>query len=571
MSNTIVRMWLDSKRYWGGMILALFIAALAGVFKTLSAFYWGAAIDEGIEGYINPMVINALLMLLFIALDAIRTAILYTIVGYVTEGMFRDVRVRIFSTLTTAEMGRLETDMRSGDIAVRANNNVSALCDVIAGDFTNYARLIFQALIAVVACFVLSWQLSIIFVLILPITLIVLKLIMKPIEAIERDTRQNLGRSANIALDAITGINAVKIYKLESAMSKRFDSIVDENYIRFNRLARVGMWTTAIKYIVHIVQILILFIAGAWLVEGGLITVGAVLAFIAVSAYITEGISMADQMMLRAKRAKVLADRIYEILDLPQEVTGEERQLTFENPVQFENVFFAYNNEEMVLKNLTLIVKEGEKVAIVGKSGSGKSTIIKLITRLYTHSEGRLRVFGLDAEKIDLHALRSKVAIVTQESFLFEGSILDNVRLGQQSASAQMVTESLRASGLWDFVESLPRGLDTLLSEFGSNLSGGQRQRLCIARALVREPKLILLDEPTSALDVRTEQALQQALDILLKDRTAIIVTHRMSTIQNVDYVYCIDKGMVVEEGTPLQLFKKQGYYYEMCKFQEAT
>jgi len=567
VSNSILRMWLDSRKYWKGLALIVLFAVLAGVFKTLSALYWGAAVDVGIGGYIRQMIVYALFMLLFIALDGLRTAMVYMIAGRVSEGILRDIRVRIFAVLTTADMECLEK-MRSGDIAVRANNNATALSDVIAGDYTHYSRLILQALIAVFACLMLSWQLSIIFMLVLPITLLTLKLIMRPIGAMEKETRQNMGRLANVGLDAITGIHAVKIYQLEEYMSRQFSTLVDRNYVQHIKLARLGMWTTAVKYTVHIVQILILFITGALLVQNDVITVGAVLAFVAVSAYLTESISAVDQIMASAVRAKVLADRLYEVLDLPQERSGEMEPLVTEMPVQFKNVSFSYDNKTMALENISLAVGEKKKVAIVGASGSGKSTIVKLICRLYNHSEGVIKIFGVEAEKLEIHALRSELAIVTQDSFLFEGSIFDNVCLGRQDASPQMVIEALQSVGLWAFVSTLPKGIDTLLSEFGANLSGGQRQRLCIARALVRDAKLILLDEPTSALDSQTEQVLQQALDNLLKHRTALIISHRIATVQNADYVYCLDKGTVVEEGTPLQLLENRGYYYKMCKLQ---
>ena len=569
MNNSIIRIWRDSKRYWAGIVFILVLAAAAGALKTLSALYWGFAVDAGIMGYINLMTIYAVIMLLFIAADGLRTALLYAVAGRVSEGMIKDIRMRMFAALAMADMGRLERDMRSGDIAVRANNNATALSDLVAADFTHYSRIIFQALIAVVACLILSWQLSVVFMLALPITTFTLKLVMRPIAAMEKETRQNVGRFANIGLDAISGIHAVKTYQLEGFMSRRFDNIVDENYKHHVKLAKVGMWTTSVKYIAHVIQIMALFLMGAWLTSEGIVTVGTVLAFVAISANITESISSIDQVIARAARARVLADRMYDILDLPQEQSGDNSKLIeTKTPIVFENVNFSYDGSELVLKNISLQVHEGQKVAIVGASGSGKSTIAKLISRLYSHSEGSIKIFGVEANELELNALRSELAIVTQESNLFEGSILDNVRLGNPDASAEAAAAALQAAGLWAYVQTLPEGMDTPLNEFGANLSGGQRQRLCIARALVRDAKLVLLDEPTSALDNQTEQALQQALDSLLTNRTAVIIAHRISTIQNADYVYCIDNGAVMEEGSPQDLLKKQGYYHAMCKLQ---
>jgi ABC-type multidrug transport system fused ATPase/permease subunit len=240
-----------------------------------------------------------------------------------------------------------------------------------------------------------------------------------------------------------------------------------------------------------------------------------------------------------------------------------------EEYVYFKALDFAYDGGPKVLSGLNLLIQKGKKVAIVGPSGSGKSTVIKLICRFYGCGGGELSLFGEKGEEISLPELRKQLALVTQEPGLFEGSILENVRYGRSDAGEEDVVKALQAADLWGYVSELPQGIHTQLGEFGSGLSGGQRQRLSIARALLKDAKLVLLDEATSALDTRSEQEIQRALDNLLEGRAAVIVAHRLSTVQKADYLYCLEDGRVAEEGSPAELTAKKGYYYEMCKMQE--
>jgi len=525
------------------------LALLAGVFKTRAATLWGEAVDFGVSELISPMMFAAVGMLIFIALDGARTALHYTVIGQVTERMFRDIRMSIFRALSLADSAVVEKHMRSGDIALRACEDTEQLCETLAGRFGHYIRLVFQAIFAIVACVMLSWRLSIAYFLLLPISLWLLAVVSKPLQRLQKEARGGSGRSADIASSALSGVSAVKIFGLEKEMDRRFAIHVDETYDRAAKAGRIGMGMTTIKYVVSVLQTLVLFIVGAWLVSMELISIGAVMAFVALAVYVTEAFGLVDAMIFQVKSAFALSSRIYEVLDLPQQL--ETTLLPEVDYVNFEKLNFAYDDGENVLNDLTMRVQKGQKVALVGASGSGKSTVIKIICNMYG----------------------SELALVSQEAHLFEGSILDNVRYGRMSATDDEVISALKAADLWDYVSSLPDGMNTRLGEFGSKLSGGQRQRLSIARALIKDAKLVLLDEPTSALDSESEREIQTALNVLLEGRSALIVAHRLSTVQQADYIYCLENGTVVEEGTPADLYAKGeagkgGYYYEMCKMQ---
>ena len=573
------RLFLDNKRYWPGLFIMVLLALLAGVFKTRAATLWGEAVDFGVGGHIDPMLFSALGMLLFIGLDGIRTAVHYTVIGQVTERMFKGIRMSLFTVLSQTEMATIENHMRSGDIALRACEDTEQLCDIISARFGHYIRLVFQAVFAVAACIFLSWRLSIAYFLLLPISLWMLGVVSKPLEKLQSEARGGAGRSADIASGTLFGIHGVKIFGLENEMERRFAVHVDAAYKRFAKAGRIGMGMTTIKYVVSVLQTLVLFIVGAWLISLNLISIGAVMAFIVLAAYVTEAFGLADSMIFHIKSAAALSGRLYEVLDLPLEPQGDPGvgPKETEDYVRFDKLNFAYadiaagTESQNVLSGLDLVVREGQKVAIVGPSGSGKSTVIKLICRLYGYGGRGLTLFGADGEKISLPELRGQLALVTQEPALFEGSILDNVRYGRMSATEEEVISALQAADLWDFISALPDGIHTKLGEFGSRLSGGQRQRLSIARALVKNAKLVLLDEATSALDTQSEREIQQALDNLLEGRAAVIVAHRLTTVQKADYLYCLENGTVTEEGTPAELYKKGGYYYEMCRKQNIV
>ncbi|MCL2528179.1 MAG: ABC transporter ATP-binding protein/permease [Defluviitaleaceae bacterium] len=565
-----IRLLLDNKRHWPGLFFMVALAFLAGIFKTRAATLWGEAVDYGVAGNTSAMRFAILAMLLFIVLDGLRTGVHYTIIGRATEGLFYDIRMALFCALTRADMATLEKETHAGDIALRVCEDTERLCDIIAGNFSHYMRLIFQAGFAIVVCIFLSWQLAIAYFLLLPLSLWLLSAVSKPLEKLQTEARGGAGRSADIASGAIAGIHAVKIYGLEDEMSRRFSSHIDEAYTRSARSVKIGMGMTTIKYIVAVIQTLVLFVVGTWLVGLGAASIGAVMAFVALAVYVTEAFGLADRMIVHVKSAAALGVRVYEVLDLPQEAAGDAEIVPMDvnEYVRFNSLKFAYDQENPVLDGLNLVVRKGQKVAIVGPSGSGKSTIIKLICRLYGHGGGQLTLFGENGEEINIAELRSQLALVSQEASLFEGSILENVRYGNGSATEADIIAALKSADLWGFVSTLPEGIHTNLGEFGTGLSGGQRQRLSIARALVKDAQLVLMDEATSALDTKSEQEIQQALDNLLEGRAAVIVAHRLTTVQKADYIYCLDNGRVVEEGSPQSLLSKGGYYHEMCKMQ---
>lgn len=571
MKNPLLRFYADNKKYLPGMGIIIFISLLAGVLKMLVSTLWGQAVDFGVAGEIFQMLTSAAAMAGLILLDCSRTALHYHIIGRVTEGMFLEVRTRAFRKLTTGDVAVLEKEFRTGDTATRINNDIDVLSTFAAGHVGNFSRMIFQGVFAIFGCLFLSWQLSIAVCIVMPFSLWIVKKISTPIQKQSKKSMDDTGSAMSVAADTISGILTVKAFGLEEFMTEKFGKDVDAAYEQAVKTEKVGMKMTGVKYVANVMQTMALFLVGSWLVQNGTLTVGTLIAFIALSNYITEPFGQSDYMISQFRRAVATAQRFYEVLDIPDEQPGTVAEPVSDTPCQAKNVAFRYTEEMPVLQGMDLKIEKGKKVAIVGSSGCGKSTLIKLICRFYLLESGSLKLFGVEAKDWNAEFLRQNLAIVTQDSCLFDGSIYENIAYGKPGATREECEAALKEVGLWDFVCQFEDGMDHSIGEYGSQLSGGQKQRLCIARAMVKQAPLVLLDEATSALDTQTEKEVQTALDKLLEGRSAVIVAHRLATVQNTDYIYCMEAGEMLEEGTPSELLTKRGRYYEMCKLQGLT
>jgi len=563
--NSLVRLLVDCRPYWLGMGTIAALSMLAGGFKALSATFWGRAVDAGVAGAMQTMQWSALAMVVFILLDGGRTVILYHIIGRVTERIFLGLRMRAFAVLTGGDVAALEQRLRSGDLAMRVNGDAESLCNIVGGEFSNNLRLLFQAVVAIAVCLFLSWQLSVAYLILLPVTLWLTQVISYPVQQARREARGSAGVAMNLASDMLSGMATVKSFDMAQTLKRKFDAALDRSLEQNVSIERRAMAMTVVKYAASVFQLMSLFLIGTWLTARGLVSIGNVMAFIALSAYISEAFSQLDRMMMVMRNAVALSGRLYDIFDIPMEPRGVDSPLQEAECVELRDVSFCYEGDRAAIDSVTLRVKHNQKVALIGPSGCGKSTLIRLICRFYAPTEGKMTLFGCDIGTVNVHALRQRLALVTQEAHLFDGTVEDNVRCGRTEASLDEVVTALRDAGLWDFVQTLPNGLETPIGEFGGRLSGGQRQRLCIARAFLKNAPLVLLDEATSALDTESERDIQLALDNLLAGRAAVIVAHRLTTVQSVDYIYCLDNGRVVEEGAPTDLLRRRGYYYAMC------
>lgn len=564
----LIRFYYDNRRHLPGLVTIVALSLVSGVLKTLSATYWGKAVDLGVAGLMDEMLWSAALMALFILLDCARTALHYRLIGHITEDMFLGVRARAFHKLTHADVSVLEEKFRSGDVAARLNGDIDFLSTFSAGHISNFSRQIFSGLFGLTACIFISWQLAISYMVILPLSLGLVGAISKPIQAQSKRSMDNTGSALSLAAETVAGMLTVKAFAAEAVMAGRFDKAVDAACQQRIRSERLSMKMTGIKYISNVIQSMCLFLTGSWLVSAGHITVGAFVSFVTLSAYISSAFEQSDYMIKSVRSASASAQRYYEVIDIPNEQPSPGRERTSPAPCAAEGVSFSYGNGFRALNGLSLRAPAGKKIAVVGPSGCGKSSLIKLLCRFYLPEMGSLKLFGRESAEWDPEALRENLAIVTQDACLFNSSFYENVALGRPGLTREACEAILRDVQLWELVSSFPEGMDRLIGEGGMSLSGGQRQRLCIARAMAKDAPLVLLDEATSALDTQTEREVQGALDRLLRGKAVVTVAHRLSTVQNADYLYVMERGAVAEEGPPSELLKRKGRYSQMCKIQ---
>lgn len=564
----LLRLYLENRRYIPGLALILLISLLAGGLKLAAYTLWGQAVDFGVAGRISPMLWGAGAMALVILVDCARTAVHYHIIGRVTETMFRDVRMKAFRKLTTGDAATLERDFRTGDTATRLNSDIDVLNNFTAGHVSNFSRLLFQGVVALAGCLFLSWQMSLAYLVVLPLSLWIVKRVSAPIQAKTKSSLDSTGAAMSVAAEAIQGALTVKAFGAEEELARRFDTAVDSATQQKVQSEKISQKLTGVKYAANVLQTMALFLLGSVLVTRGAVSVGTLVSFLALSNYITEPFGQLDYMISQVRRATATAQRYFEVMDVPNEADGPVTRPASLVPCQAQELAFSYDGKNRVLQDITLRIAQGQQVAVVGESGCGKSTLLRMLCRFYLPQAGSLRLFGVEAKDWQGEALRQHIALVTQNSTLFDGSVYENVAYGKPGLTRAECRAALEAVELWDFVSQFPDGMDHPIGEGGAALSGGQKQRLCIARALVKEAPLVLLDEATSALDTQTEKEVQAALDKLLAGRSAVIVAHRLTTVQNAHYVYVLEQGHVLEEGPPKELLAKRGRYYEMCKLQ---
>ena len=561
----LLRLFADSRSYWPGMAALAVVCLLSGAFQSAAALLLGDMVDLGLAGAYAAMLPLAGALIGVLLLDWGRTALHFVLIAHTFEGMFVALRARVFAALTRGSMLRLEQSTRVGDLASRVNSDLADLSNTVSRNFTWFLRVGMEAAVGIASCLYLSWQLALVYFCVLPLSAYLMKRISAPIQRRQKQFSGSLGGATSLAADVLSNAEVTKAYGLQAEMDARYGAAVDAATDQAIQGERVASRVTLLKYLVNLVQLMSLFIAGTLFVAQGWVSVGSVLAFVTLSASVRAAVELSDQMLAALRRGTALAERVYEVLDIPPEAGGASlTPVPGADYAHFEAVSFGYGGERAVFSQLSLRLRLGQKVGIVGPSGAGKSTILKLICRFYAATEGRLTLFGHAAQAWDPEALRRRLALVTQEPSLFDGTILDNLRRGREAATEQQAEAALREAQLWQEVQALPEGLHTPIGEFGAALSGGQKQRLAIARAILKDADMVLLDEPTSALDTISERELQRSLDRLLTGKTALIVAHRLSTLKGVDYIYCLDEtGRIAEQGTLDALMDRKGYFYQ--------
>lgn len=477
-----------------------------------------------------------------------------------------EMRKKLFSHLQLLPVAYFDRT-RSGDLASHLSNDVTLIQDTLTSDLVNLASNVLTLFGGIAIAFYFDWKLCLVVVGLLGTVMLFFVIAGKRLRKLMRESLDALSDAMGTMTEALSNIRLVKAFTREAHENKRaggkLEKVYDLNVKAATRQAMMG----TVGFAGFITLLLCVVWIGGRNVMSGHSTPGALLGFFLIVSIISGPMGALASLTTRLQRAVGAADRLFEILDEPAEVADDPDAVDFpaqSGSVDLKRVEFSYVPETPVLTGLNLTLPEGKVTALVGHSGSGKSTVASLLFRLYEPQSGEISVFGVPIRKIRRSELRSNIGIVPQDSLLFNGTIRENIRYGRLDATDAEVDAAAQSANVTEFVNGFPEGFDTIIGERGVTLSGGQRQRVAIARAILKDPKVLVLDEATSALDSRSEALVREALERLMRGRTTLVVAHRLSTIQDADQIAVIDDGRIVELGKHEELVARNGRYAEL-------
>lgn len=484
--------------------------------------------------------------------------------AWVSQNVIADFRKHLFAHLQTLTVSFFSR-RRTGELLSRLMSDVTVIQSLVTETPIDAVKQLVTFVGGITFLLLMNWQLCLLILILLPLLVVVSKLFGRRLKSLSTSIQDHTATLSTLAEEVISGIRIVKSFVQAQREKDRFADQVDQTLrLTLSRAGIMAVFIPVISLMTFTSATAVLWYGGRQVIDGT-VTPGDLFAFVLFAGILIGPFSAAARVFTQIKEAQGATQRVFEILDAQPDIddrSDAQTLVTVEGHVRMENVTFGYDPRYPVLSNLSFEARPGELVALVGPTGAGKTTVINLLHRFYDPIEGRLTIDGRDLRDVTLESWYRQIALVPQETILFGGTILDNIRYGKMDAEEAAVWEASKAAHAHDFITNLPDGYQTLVGEKGVNLSGGQRQRIAIARAILKTPRILLLDEATSSLDTDSERLVQEALQRLMKGRTTFVVAHRLSTIQRADRILVLDKGKLVEEGTHAQLLEHKGLYY---------
>ena len=569
--NNYKRLLLYAKPYSGRLMLAFLFTSVAAAGNLFVPWILKDVIDKVLMNK-DIFLLNTIAVTIVIVFF-IRGICFYAqtyLMSYVGQKVIIDIREAVYRKLQFLSLGYFEK-RQTGTIMSYVTNDVGALQGSIIESATDFVTEMSILIGSLALMFNLHWKLSL-------LTLITMPLVAKAMDLFGKKLKRTSGimqeRAADITAvlqETISSVRVIKSFVREEYEIARF---VKENYANFRaqmKNAQVMATLTPVIELIAAIGVTFLIWYGGFEVINGNLTAGALIAFLVYATNLANPIKRLSRIYGNVQKAMAAAERVFSVLDEKTDIVEKENATELKaviGKVDFKAVTFKYNDNEVILKDINLAVKAGQMVAIVGPSGAGKTTIVNLLPRFYDPVAGNIYIDDVNIADVTLASLREKIGIVPQETVLFNGSIYDNILYGDLTATTEEVMAAAKAANAHDFIMQMADQYQTQIGERGSKLSGGQRQRIAIARAILKNPRILILDEATSALDTESEKLVQDALDKLMVGRTSFVIAHRLSTILQADMIIVMEKGHIVEQGSHEELLKLDGLYSGLYKLQ---
>ncbi|MHA6280758.1 ABC transporter ATP-binding protein [Salinimicrobium sp. CAU 1759] len=491
-------------------------------------------------------------------------------ITFLRNGVLRDVRNAIYDKILVLPVSYF-SEKRKGDTISRITADVNEVQTSFLSILELIVREPLTIIFTITAMLIMSPTLTVFVFIFLPISGFIISAIGKKLKSKSNQAQEENGYFLSLVEETLSSLKIVKGFNAEDKFRDKFHTSTNRlKRILDSLLNRQNLASPTSEFLGIFVIVIILWFGGNMVLVEGTLDGATFIAFMGLAYNILTPAKQISKATYSVKKGDAAAERIFQVLDTESNITDADNAIEktdFQEKIEIENISFRYEDEN-VLKNFSITVPKGSTVALVGQSGSGKSTIANLVTRFYDVNEGAISIDGVDIRDMTKKSLRNLMGLVTQDSILFNDTIRNNVSLGKEGATDEEIIDALKIANAWEFVKDQPQGLDTNIGDSGNKLSGGQKQRLSIARAVLKNPPIMILDEATSALDTESERLVQKALENMMKNRTSIVIAHRLSTIQNADQIVVMQKGQIVEQGKHDELLAKKSVYQKLVEMQ---
>jgi subfamily B ATP-binding cassette protein MsbA len=566
------RLLVYVKPYWFFFAVSFLAFALYGASEALSAKWLEQVVDAIEQGALEQRTWLALAVLGIFLMRGVGTFVGNYTISHVGRQVVHSLRTELFDRMLMLPSSYYH-QRSSGELLAKLTYNV----DQVTGAVTNAIKTVLREGLTVIGLFgylfYLNWKLTLIFVVTAPFIAIVVTIASKRMRMLSRRLQQSVGDITNAASETIKGYQIVRIFGGTEFERSRFHAASDRNRRQFMKMVVTqSLNTPAVQLLIAMALAGLLYIAMHPAVMGGMST-GEFVAFLTAAGLVTKPLRALTNLSTIIQKGLAASESVFSVIDeVPEPDSGHHRVDRVRGELEFDKVAFRYRDDgDVVLHELDLRIPEGKTVALVGRSGSGKSTLASLLPRFNADWSGRILLDGVPLEDYQLHNLREQIALVNQQVVLFNGTIAENIAYGAMAGcDAQKVQAAAEAAHVMEFAGRLPKGLQTEVGESGVLLSGGQRQRIAIARAILKDAPVLILDEATSALDSESERHIQEALELVMKGRTTLVIAHRLSTVEKADMIVVLDQGRIVEQGTHQALLEQGGAYAALYRLQFA-